>query len=94
MGKKRVASEKKKKTTKKKGATKAKKAKSGRGKLTFKKRMSKAERMTHYNNLILNFGSRYNEAVKHEAKMLLARELIKALRYEVKRGTRTVTHVH
>lgn len=86
MGKKRAAASVAKSKPKRK-------AKASKKKLAFKKRMSRAERLTHYGNLILNFDSRYQEAVEHEAKMLLAKELLKALKWEIKNKSRTVTHM-
>jgi len=58
-----------------------------------KKRMSKAERLTHYSNLVLNLEPRYHESVTHEQKLALAKELIKALRWEMKHNRRTATHM-
>jgi hypothetical protein len=79
---------KKKKTTGKMKRRSTKKANS-------KKRMSRAERLTHYSNLILNLEARYHESVTHEQKLALAKELIKALKWEMKHknNKRTETHM-
>lgn len=46
--------------------------------------MSRAERLTHYSDLMLNFGTRFDHTETHAQKHALAKELLRALRWQMK----------